>query len=340
MRAFKWIIIIFLALIMAFMIFSSTQPNVLIIEESTIIDAPRESVFEEVSDFKQWKNWHLWFEIDSNIKNIYSEEMQQIGSTYEWISENPMVDNGVQKIIEYKENEFIKNEIVYQGWDAKSYQSFSMKDTNKNQTYFVWTYHGAETPFYYNFMNTFMEPMLRKNYKKGLRGLKEYMEQLPKKEITKVPNPRRLVIAPFEPLRIASILDSSSAEQLSDKLTELFTEISIFMEMDDAVEAGERQLAIYHDYSTEKVILEAAIPYTGNGVSSDRVQFKTLSADKVIKGVHYGDCSTSEPLHFAMIEYAEAKDLEIIGAPWEIYSSNPIETDTSDLKTHIYYPVK
>lgn len=340
MKAFKWIIIVFLALIVAFMIFSSTQPNMLVIEESTIIDAPKEIVFEEVSNFKKWKNWHLWFEIDSNIKNIYSEEMQQIGSTYEWISESPLIDNGVQKIIEFEEDKFLKVEIIYEGWDNKSYQSFSMKDTNKNQTYFVWTYQGAKTPFYYNFMNTFMEPMLRKNYKKGLGGLKKYVEQLPIKEVQKTPNPRRLEIEAFERMQIASILDSTTAEQISEKLTELFTELTIFMEMDEAIEAKDMQLALYHEYATDKVILEAAIPYSGESTSSDRIQLKTLSADKVIKGVHYGGCKDSEPLHFAIADYAKAKDFEITGSPWEIYTSNPVETDTSDLKTYVYYPVK
>ncbi|MEX2379220.1 MAG: hypothetical protein WD530_00635, partial [Vicingaceae bacterium] len=277
---------------------------------------------------------------DSNIKSIYSEKMQQIGSTYEWISESPLIDNGVQKIIEYEEDKFIKVEIIYQGWDDKSYQSFSMKDTNKNQTYFVWTYRGAKTPFYYNFMNTLMEPMLRKNYKKGLRGLKKYIEQLPKAEVQKIPNPRRLEIEPFESIQIASILDSTTEDHLGDKLTELFTEIAIFIEMDGAIEADGMQLALYHDYSTDKVILEAAIPYSGTSSPSDRIQLKTLSADKVIKGVHYGDCSDSEKLHFAIVEYAEAKDLEIIGSPWEIYSGNPVKTDTSDSKTYVYYPVK
>jgi effector-binding domain-containing protein len=340
MRAFKWIVVVFLALIVAFMVFSSTQPDMLIIKESTIIDAPRDRVFDEVSNFKKWKNWHLWFELDSNIKSIYSEKMQQVGSSYEWISENPMVDNGIQTTIEYEANKFIKNEIIYYGWDAKSYQSFNVIDTNNNQTYLVWTYEGAKTPFYYNFMNTFMEPMLRKNYKKGLRGLKKYMEQLPKKEVQEVRNPRRLEIEAFEPIKIASIVDSTTADHVGKKLTELFTEITIFLEMDDAVEADSIQLAIYHEYSTDKVILEAAIPYAGETTSSDRIQLKTLSSDKVIKGAHYGDCSDSEKLHFAIIEYADAKGLEIIASPWEIYTNGPVKTDTTESKTYVYYPVK
>lgn len=340
MRALKWIIIVFLALIVAFMIFSSTQPNVLIIEESTIIDVPREKVFEEVSDFRNWKHWHLWFEMDSNLKNIYSEITKAVGATNEWISKSPMVDRGIQKTIEYKDNEYIKNEIVYDGWDDKSYQAFSFKDTNGNQTYVNWTYQGAQTPFYYNFMNTFMEPMLRKNYQKGLQGLKKYLENQPKVETHEVSNPRRLEIEEFTSIKIASILDSTIAENLGDKLSELYTEISIFMEMSESMNASDQQIAIYHDYSTQKVIVEAAIPYTGQGTPSDRIQLKTLAADKVIKGVHYGDCSTSEPLHFAIIEYAKAKELNLINSPWEIYTSNPNASDSTKTKTYVYYPVK
>ena len=339
MKPIKWIIFIFLGLITALIIFSSTQPNHLQLQESIIIDAPREIIFKKVSDYREWKHWHPWFEADSNLKNIYSEKQQQLGATNEWISETAIIDNGIQKIIDYKEDSLVENAIVYHNWDDTSYQWFILRDTLENKTYFTWAYQGTKTPFYMNFMNLIMEPLLRKNYKKGVRTLKKHVESLPKAEVKPTPNPRRLEIVTFDSTRVVTILDSCPADQIGKKLTELYTEITIFIEMDDGIEIDGRPMALYHDYSEKKVILEAAIPYKGNSSTSDRIQLKTIAAKKSIKGKHYGD-ETSEALHFAILDYAAAKKLKVSGSPWEIYQSGLFDDESSEQKIYVYYPVQ
>jgi effector-binding domain-containing protein len=107
----------------------------------------------------------------------------------------------------------------------------------------------------------------------------------------------------------------------------------------DAEQAG-MPLAIYHEYEAEKVILEAAIPYSGKLESAGRVNVKATPSGKVIKGVYLGDYEGSESMHYAIADYVEQSKMEIIGSPWEIYANDPEEVEVTEIETHIYYPVK
>lgn len=45
-------------------------------------------------------------------------------------------------------------------------------------------------------------------------------------------------------------------------------------------------------------------------------------------------------VHYGIMEYIKANNIELIGAPWEVYVTDPSEEpDTSLWITEIYYPV-
>ena len=335
MKILKWIFIVIIALIAIFLIYSASQPSQLKLEETIVIDASKEKVFNTIIDFRDWGNWSAWDKMDPDMKQEYSETMGEVGSYNKWWSENPMVGNGGQEVVEVRTNEYLKSAMTFECWEATNYAEFILSE-EEGGTKVLWTYEGAKTPFYMNFMNTMIEPMLRENYIQSLKDLKAYVEGMP----ADVENPFNLEVMDNAPTNIITITDSTDAEGISKKLGELYTELTIFLETTDGANQAGMPLAIYHEYSPEKVVLEAALAYSGTVESEGRVMAKSTPEGKVIKGIHLGSYESSEAMHYGIIDYAKGMNLEIIGSPWEVYANDPTEVDSSKIETHIFYPVK
>lgn len=341
MKVLKWIAIVFFSIILlfiaAFLIYSSVQPDQLKVEKSIMIEAPRSIVYQEVSNFRNWTNWSAWDKMDPDMEQEYSEKMGEIGSYNKWKSTHQMVGNGSQEVVELRENEYLKMVMKFEGWDAANYAEFILEET-ENGTEVKWTYLGAKTPFYMNFMNTFMQPMLEENYTQSLADLKEYIESMDIAALSEVPS--GIELTEMEEMAVISILDSSDEAGLSKKLGELYTELSIYLETSAGAEPNGMPMAIYHNFSPEKVVVEAALPYSGSLSPEGRVKVRMIKGGKVLKSVHYGDYAQSASSHDNIAKYADLKALSIIGSPWEIYTNDPAEVDSASVETHIYYPVK
>lgn len=334
MKILKWILIIIGVIIAVFLIYSASQPNQLKMEESITINASAEKIYAEVTNFPTWNNWSVWSQLDPNMEQEFSENMGEVGSYSQWKSQNPMVGNGRQDVEEIRKNEYMKVGMQFDGMEGTAFAEFILEPTDSG-TLVRWTFIGAETPFYLNFINRLMEPMLTDSYKKSLTALKEYIEAMP----TNLALPANTVIEEISAQPIISILDSTTADGISAKLTEMYTELSIFIESNKEVNMAGMPLAIYHVYSPEKVVMEGAFPISGTAKKSGRINVGNLYEGTVIKGIHYGDYSATEDLHFAISDYAEAAGYTLTGSPWEIYANDPTLVDSSEVETQIFYPV-
>lgn len=335
MKILKWIGIVIVAIVAIFLIYSASQPNKVTVEESIVIKAPADQIYNEILNFKNWAEWSVWSQMDPNMKSEFSEKMGVVGAYNAWWSENPYVGNGRQEVVELRENEYIKSKMVFEGMeDDPGYAEFILEPTEEG-TKVSWTFDGSETPFYLNFMNSLIKPMLIDNYNKSLAALKEYVEAMP----PAISLPENVSIEELEAQMIISILDSTTGEGISAKLTELYTELSIFLESNQGMEMKGMPLAIYHDYSPEKVIMEAAFTVKGNAESAGRVMVGELPGGMAIKGVHLGSYEGTEDMHYAMPGYAEAAGYKLAGDPWEVYANDPTMVEESEIETHIYYPV-
>lgn len=333
MKVLKWILIIIVALVASFLIYSSLQPNKLVHEDSIVIDAPASAIYKEILDFQSWGNWSVWNQIDSNMVSSYSEQQGEVGAWSEWKSNHNEVGNGRQEIVVLKENEYVKTKLNFGFGD--NFSEFILEDTDEGVK-LTWTFIGAETPFYFNFMNSLIKPRLAANYEKGLKQLKAYVES----KAPVVENPMNLEVVEVESIDVVAIMDSTDAESIGSKLQELYTELMIFIEMNEGISQADMPLALYYSYSPEKVVLEAAIPISGNGESSGRVQLKKTPAGKTLKGIHYGDYEASGNMHNEIERYATASGMTFNGPCWEIYANDPATVDSAAVETHIYYPIQ
>lgn len=335
MKVLKWIGIIILVLIVLALTYSALQPNKMSVSESIMIEAPVEKVYAEVMSYDTWNQWATWNMKDPDMEVEYSGTPNEVGYKSSWRSDNPEVGIGSQEIVELTPNEFIKVAMNFEGWDGTSYANWTFEDA-EGGTKVSWGFDGSETPFYLNWMNGIMAGMITIEYEASLKNLKERIESMPAEEA----NDMGIEVIEVEARPIASILDSTDAAGISEKLGELYGELSVFLAANTEANMVDMPLALYHSYSEEKVVLEAAMYYEGTAEASGRVMLKETPSGKTVKGVHLGDYSTSGDMHMAIEEYMKTNELEYEGPCWEYYANDPTLVDTAEIETQIYYPVK
>jgi effector-binding domain-containing protein len=337
MKIIKRIISILLILIALLAIATLFTPSSLQLEESIVIDASPEMIYEEILDFKSWSNWSLWHQIDPEMKNYYSDTLGIIGSFNRWESNHDKVGNGKQTITELEEYSLIKTKMEFGGYESKDYSAWYLTPENDGKTLLRWTFEGSEMPFYMRLISAlFVENMIRDAYIIGLNQLKDVVESKPKT----VALPENVSIENVDAAMILSILDSTDANGVGDKLTNLYRDILVFATIKEMNQSG-AQMAYYHYYSPEKVILEAAIPFEGDLSEDGRIKLKEKKGEKVLKGVFYGNYDQTGKMHEIMGTYIEEAKLQINNSPYEVYITDPsTEADTSKWKTEVYYPIE
>lgn len=332
MKALKWILIIIILLIAAFLIISAFQPNKINVEESISIKAPPELIFDEITDFQSWDHWSAWNMQDSLLEPSYKGEPGTVGFIYSWKSD--IVGSGKQEIVEIKKNKLMKTKLNFEGWDKDSYATFTLTEDDDSTTTVRWQMEGAETPFYFNLMNTLMKPAIESNYRKSLENLKEIVEAKPIPE----ENNQNISVVDLDAKNIIAIRDTIIPSEISTTLRDLYTKLSIFME-EKQVDASGMPLAIYYSYQPEEVILEAAFQYDGEIESSGNIIAKQLPSGKAIKGIHYGAYENSGNMHNSIEAYGNANNLQFKEFCYEVYANDPGTVDSSKIETQIYYPI-
>jgi hypothetical protein len=150
------------------------------LERSIVINAPVEKVYKEVNTFNNILEWSPWAKIDPNTKYEHSGPEYGVGAKYNWQSEDPNVGNGSQEILESRENEYVKTQMVFE-MPGEYYAEFILAPDGEG-TKVNWTYIGKTDQFMMKFMMLGMDGFLGPQYEQGLADLKTYVEGLPDPE--------------------------------------------------------------------------------------------------------------------------------------------------------------
>jgi effector-binding domain-containing protein len=84
-----------------------------------------------------------------------------------------------------------------------------------------------------------------------------------------------------------------------------------------------------------------ALPVSPDSKLPSKYKISQTPAGKAIKAVHKGAYTNLQKTHDDLNRYVAFRKLEEIGAPWEVYVTDPTaEKDTANWITEVYYPVK
>lgn len=87
MKILKYLLFLVLLIIIGSAIYFGTQDGTYDIQDSLVIQAPPEVVFNEVNDYKNWEQWGPWKKQDPSLNYTYAEKTAGEGASYSWDGE-------------------------------------------------------------------------------------------------------------------------------------------------------------------------------------------------------------------------------------------------------------
>jgi effector-binding domain-containing protein len=122
MKILKYILLLILLVVLAFVVYLTTQEGLFSVTKSKVININKASLFHYVSDYQNW--YSFYNSNDTNLAVNVSKNAIGIGSTFSWNGTN---DKGVIKTVYLKENDSIAQKVSWNGIDSNAYITF--KDT-------------------------------------------------------------------------------------------------------------------------------------------------------------------------------------------------------------------
>jgi effector-binding domain-containing protein len=337
MKFFKRFLLVIAVLIGIYLIAGLLMNGSIHIERSMVIKADAGTVYNEINSLKNWKSWSYWDNIDTAMKSVYSGPESGVGCKHSWESSNDSVGKGSLTITKNEAGKFIETELSFEGMGT-SLGGWKIRDTTDGVL--ATTYMDIEMPFFARPMTLFMDmdEMLGGDFVKSLNGLKTRCEA-----IAAICGGVRIELTTAPAMKIMSIRDSCSEKEISNKLGELYGEISAEM-VKQRMEQSGSVFGIYHSVSVQGdsgmyFVFEAGIPVNKKGTSAGRVNYSEIGAARVVKAYHYGLYNQTPATHEKIEAWMKAYKLPAAGPVWEIYVTDPMtESDPSKWLTEINYP--
>lgn len=325
------ILLILLALIaVALMAFSPTQ---LFIDESETIDAPPVMVYNMVNDFKKWRTWSPWDEMDPNAEHSYTTKTAGVGAQWSWKG-NKEVGEGSQTIKESKKGELISTVLKFGGWDGESLSDWKFEDVD-GKTKVTWGFAGGETPFVFRPFNLLMKSGLVKTYKKGLSNIKKIAEERSQEKVYNGYKVNEVYIGKKNYIMNRQVVEMDKMQQFyTQNLGALFMKAQGEKLEMDGMPSG---LFFSWDQAKGTTDMAAAIPLK-EAMTIPGTISQTLLDGKAIQVDYYGDYDKTEKAHNAITEYMDDHGLLVNYPIVQEYVTDPTtEKDPSKWLTKITY---
>jgi hypothetical protein len=143
---------------------------------STTIAADTARVHGLVDDFRAWRAWSPWEELDPELSRDYSGPATGVGSRYAWQGNRKAGQGSMEIISSTPEQIVIKLEFL-KPWKATNETTFSFSDVGDAGTEVTWRMTGENKGMAALFMKLFrMDKYIGKDFDKGLAQLKATAE--------------------------------------------------------------------------------------------------------------------------------------------------------------------
>ncbi|MFI5218582.1 MAG: GyrI-like domain-containing protein [Bacteroidia bacterium] len=335
MKILKKLLIGIVVLFAVLFIISLFLPSKVHVERSLTMNAPVETVFNQVNTLKNWNNWSPWYKLDTAMKMTYEGPASGVGASYSWESENSQVGKGKLTISESVPNSLVVTNLEFNGeMGAIGGYKFEPGDSGVKVT---WYFDAEMNGMFHKYMGLIMSGAMNKVFDQGLNDMKTVAESMPP-PVTKTP--MTVEMTTTSDITYLAIRDTVSIPTIGMKLGMAYGTIQEAMKKQGLEFAGQ-PLAIYYTDSQTNWDMDAAIPVNKPGKADGKVKPGQLKAGNAVVAHYYGDYSGLGTAYGAIQEYISANNKKKVGAPWEVYVSDPMtEKDTAKWQTDVYFPVE
>ena len=338
MRILKYLFLLFLLLSLAFVVFVATMPSTYTVRKSKNINASKEQIYSFTKDFKNWKYFNPWVNLDNDFSEKFLIKSKDSLPLYRW---NQNGNNGT-----IFQEEVFKDSIKYLlAVDGdKQNATISFKPIKKS-TNITWKITG-----YLSFKEKMLSVLyggsqiyMGKYLENGLENLNNYLVN----EL----NSFKITVNGFTTKKATNFIqqkDSTSITNFDIVSMQKINKLMNFVKQNDIKTIG-KPFVMFYDWNTKenKTIFSICVPVeeeilTAEGSEISGGSFKNFLA---VKTTITGDYSHKRKAWDKTFEFfTENKiyqDFSGIGKHLEIYTVNPSEEKKpSKWVTEIYVPVR
>lgn len=301
------------------------------VKKSINIAASAERIFNTLNDFNHWQVWSPWLILEPDV----TVTVQPNAKEYSW--EGKLVGSGEMKLTKEVQHSRIEYDLTFlKPWKSEAKIAFEFVEKG-DSTEVSW-FMESKLPFFMFFMKKSMTAYIGMDYERGLKMLKDYIED--GNVHSKVTYKGESQMDAFE---FIGIKNSTTMANLPEKMSKDFGDLMTFIEGKEFV-AG----APYAQYTKMDMVVGnmdyvAGIPVSKipqdlpNGFISGNIGASKIATVEHIGPYHH--LGNAWGMMSMMVRNKVVKQNKTI-APFEIYVSNPQNVDPYELVTNIVYAVK
>jgi hypothetical protein len=173
---FKKIAIAVVVLLAAVFGYAATQPDTFHVERRVEVAAAPERILPLVSDFRLWRTWSPWEELDPQLQRTYTRAKSGTGAVYEW-SGNSDAGSGRMQILSVTSSAVTIKLDFTAPFESSNTTAFAFEPSGAG-TQVIWSMDGP-MPYASKLMSVFasMDQFIGKDFEAGLTQLKAAAEK-------------------------------------------------------------------------------------------------------------------------------------------------------------------
>ena len=300
------------------------------VKRSIVINAPKTKIKDFLANFHNWKNWSPWLVCEPEAKLEYKDE----GKYYKW--EGNRVGSGEMRVVTESDDKVDYDLTFLKPWKSKAKVNFNFKEIG-GTTEVEWNMDSS-LPFFMFWMKKSMETYIGMDYDRGLKMLKEELEE------GKINSELEFVgKTSFEACNFIGIKRDTPFSKIDSTMEKDFTDLNTFISNNN-VEVVGNPFSEYQkfDLVKDKVVYVAGFPVKEkpnnlpvNFFYGSLPQHKMETVRHKGKYKHLGNAWSTIMMMERNKEFKKNKKAN----PFEVYLNDPSKTAPEDLVTDISMPV-
>ena len=344
MKIIKYLFFLLLLVIVGGAVYVATIDGDFQVEESRVIDAPDELVFNTINEYKTWEKWGPWMDESDDLIMEYPEKTSGEGASYSWKSETQ--GDGKMETVKVSPYSGIEQDITFitPMGESKSDVYWKFEKIEDSKTKVTWGMKGTQSfmeKAFWATQDSTISQMLRPMYQRGLEKLDAFAKEKMKEYSINVDG-----VTEHEGGFYMYSATTSSIAETSEKMAQMFPAVSTYMKQNNLPQTG-MPFTLYNDYNEEQgtTIFSTAVP-TRDQVETPKeslVSCDFLPKQKVVKTTLKGEYANLKEAWETAYKYMADNNLEAEekSAPFEVYKVDPmLQPDPAEWITEIYIPVK
>jgi len=309
------------------------------LERSIVINKPADLVYESLGDFNQWGKWSPWIIQEPECPVTVTGDALALGHHQAWNGKR--IGSGYMDLIECKENQYLAYDLVFVSpWKSQSKTQFKLEavtpgEGHEHATKVTWLMQGT-LPIFLFFMKKMMSVFVGRDYERGLKMLKEWLEDNRVSSSVDING-----ITEKEGYYYIGIEANCDTDEIPKVMKPTYEDL---MGRDLPQPDAYMTINLYFNPVKKKCAMIAAFAYKQKPDVKLPVDMVAgvVPDHKALEVVHNGSYKHLANGWVTLMNYMRFKKIKADKKikEYEVYLNSPEDTAEQDLKTAIYAPVK